>query len=70
MFQLLPPDPAPGHPSPGTAREEAALAWTHRGLDGGGVREEEYRERTESSLMLKVNRERKSGSCLLTKASH
>ncbi|XP_045926471.1 E3 ubiquitin-protein ligase FANCL isoform X1 [Micropterus dolomieu] len=51
--KLLPPDPAPGHPSPGTVREEAALAWTRGGLDGREVREEEHRERTESNLMNK-----------------
>lgn len=41
MFQLLPSDSEPGHPSPGTAREEAALARTHGGLAGRGVRKEE-----------------------------
>lgn len=43
VFQLPPPNPAPGHPSPGTAREEAALARMHGGLEGRGVREDEDR---------------------------
>ena len=61
MFHLLLSDPVPGHPSPGTAREEAALARSHGGLAGRGVRKEEHWERTESCVMLKVKGERKSG---------
>lgn len=54
-LQLPPPDPAPGHSSPDTALEEAALAWTHGGLDDWGVREDWGR--TKSFVMLKVNRD-------------
>lgn len=63
MFQLLPPDSAPGHPSPGTAREDAALAQTHGGLCSRGVGEEE--QGGKDGKLHDVEGERREEVCLL-----
>lgn len=54
MFQLLPVDSAPGHPSPGTAREQAALARTHREAPVEREGEEGIRGNDRMYVMFKV----------------